>query len=206
MKKQNLFFSLMLFLIFVIPVYTASGASESENILDISAMLTNLNYREIQSGMVIDSEKGTIPGIELSFSHQPSSSILFLRGITNLSYGSLDYNGGTWGGTALAFSHNSTLFNLEGDIGLCIGSKKILILYSGVGHTFWNRGMSNSTPGDYDEHYSLYYLPVGVILNIKQDGDLSFSIHASLRYMFSGTVPAFFSGINPGFNDVALNL
>lgn len=206
MKISNHFFILFILIILLFISPAAQGADKGDDIFDISLMLTHFYYKEITNNMILDSETGYLPGVELTYVHQPSDSNIFLRASTNLSYGDLKYNGSTWGGTPLSFIHSNTTFNIEGDIGYAFGRKKIFIPYIGIGHTYWYRGINSSTPGDYSETYSLYYFPVGLVINLIQNGDVNLSIDGAVRYMFNGTVTAFFSGMDPGFNDVGLNL
>jgi len=211
LRKQRLSILIVLLLFLIIPEYYASASQDNDNFLDIGLMLSNYNYKEIDiDGTTLDSETGALPGAELTFSHQPSNSNLFLRGSSNISTGNLTYNGAncnldTNRCTPISFSHPNTFFNIEGDIGFFLGENKTFVLYSGIGHTYWYRGTSGG-PGDYSETYTLYYFPTGIIVNIIPSKVINISIDASLRSMFSGKVTAYFSQSYPSENDVALTL
>lgn len=186
------------------PVYKPGG-------VQFSAGAKSFDYQELgDSGNVIDSEKGVLPAFNLSGTFQQTPDSWFVRGDMDYARGKTRYDGATWGGTPVSRSRPAQILNFEGNLGVVFYSNPGRFYfkgYTGLGYHDWQRGdKESSTDGFYDEDYSWFYFPVGVILEPHFTDTVSAAFELEGKLMFAGKLKGYFSHLNSAFSDVEVGL
>lgn len=164
---------------------------KNEMILGISG--TKVHYQEFIKGEVLDGEYSDYEdmlGFNYSYSRKLSNDFKFLLD-NQISFGSTDYKGQTWGGDKISFTQEKVkISNIQLGIQYQLFDNDLISidLKNQLGYRNWYRGKSDYV-GSYEELYKWIYLTFGAdfnfhinsILNIGIGFDYNKALDASLE-------------------------
>lgn len=191
----------------------ANSLDQVNNSARFSFIIRNVNYKEIstQRGqtLVLDSNKGTIPGLGLSLTH--TFSWIYLATQMNMTQGETPYTGATQQGNIPINNPNapSFIFNTSGNLGIVLstGDHFAFIPYADIGYHSWERSslpartvVGGPTEGG-QENYHNDFWGGGLRLEALLGHSTVLSFFGTLGrtfngYLFNPKTPAF-----PGQND-----
>jgi len=148
-------------------------------------------------------EKGIMYGLVGSYTYHKK---LMLKAEAKGSYGKLDYEGGTWGGTPLTIK-NIPDYMLEfrglGGYDL-VASKNIIITpYTGIAYRYLNDNMHKKYFGGYEREANYIYSPIGMEFFIDFGTGWSLRLIPEYDLFWRGEQKSHLSDVDPGFNDAS---
>lgn len=173
-----------------------ANAFNYDNNFTIGVSGLKMDYTEVDSsGSFLDKDSSNlsdIVGIEASLSFPLSKNF---NGNIYGSYhnGSSSYDGATWGGTPLSFTHTDvTIINMEGTIDYDLIEKShssplSMKIKTGLGYRNWDRGMSDYV-GSYNEIYSWAYGIIGTNLSYDLNKNVNIGLNFDYKKSFYGNL------------------
>jgi hypothetical protein len=179
--------------------------------IEFSLMYNYFDYKEDLPAPKKSTEQGWLPGFYLGLDYNKRDD-LYSKIFFEFSFGNLKYDGTTQLGTPIAFTDDNYqfLFRGEWDIGYNFAATKdiAIIPYVGYGYRYWSRGQATvtSTYSSYNEKYYWHYIPVGIRADIDISKKLAIEPNVGLRLMFYGRMTAYFTDLDPKYNDPEFKL
>jgi hypothetical protein len=175
---------------------TAKGLYKGAN-FDLMAEISSIKYEE--PGLM--EEKGMMYGIVGSYAYHND---LMLKVEGRFSYGKVDYEGATWGGTPVSANNiGDYLFDFRGLIGydFAVLNATALTPYIGFGYRYLNSN-SHKDPGFYERKSNYIYIPIGVEAVTNLNNGWSWGAAIEYDFFLWGKQKSYLSDLLPGFNDV----
>ncbi len=178
---------------------------------EFSLMYYKFDYKEDLPSPFKSTESGWLPGVYLGWNYNKKNAV-YSKVFFEFSYGDTEFDGNTQAGTPIKFKEDNHqfLFRGEWDIGFNFAVTNNISIkpYTGYGYRQWARGYPKITETymSYKETYYWHYIPVGIGADFKIGERLSIEPNAGLRIMFYGKMVAYFSDLDPGYNDPKFKL
>lgn len=163
------------------------------------------NYFEYQEPDVDVKVDGFMYGVIGSYTHHDKNKLM-VHASLELSGGTLEYDGQTWGGTPV--KEDTLDWIVEGRflvghdyfLGGPIGYRRHFITpYIGLGLRYWYNDTEGS--GGYAREVRYWYFPIGMKINGRLSDHWKWRINAEYDFFLGGRVKSHFSDVHPGFND-----
>lgn len=148
---------------------------KADNALTLDAGATYLDYTETQGGTTLDTEKGWLPTVGLSFGMLafPNAPIpnLYVHLDARASFGSTNYNGGLCDQFGNCIPYQSTTNDqiFTGDLQLgrafALGRFVMLTPYAEIGYRYWSRDLTGI--GGYNEDYKNWDAMGGLLAQVS---------------------------------------
>jgi hypothetical protein len=178
---------------------------------EISFMYYKFDYKEDLPAPFKSTENGWLPGVYIGWYYNKKNAI-YSKVFLEFSYGDTEFDGTTQAGTPIKFTddNHQLLFRGEWNIGYNFGITKDISIkpYTGYGYRQWDRGYAKvtATYTSYKERYYWHYIPVGIMADFNIGDRLVIEPNVGLRIMFYGKMTAYFSELDPGYNDPEFKL
>ncbi|HVO64927.1 MAG TPA: hypothetical protein VMT12_00460 [Syntrophales bacterium] len=178
---------------------------------ELSFMYYYFDYKEDLPAPFKSTESGWLPGVYIGWYYNKKNAV-YSKVFFEFSYGDTEFDGTTQAGTPIKFKEDNHqfLFRGEWDIGYNFGLTKDISIkpYTGYGFRLWDRGYAKRTAAytSYKERYYWHYIPVGIMADFNVGDKLSIEPNAGARIMFYGKMTAYFSEVDPGYNDPEFKL
>ena len=145
-------------------------------------------------------EDGFMSGVVGSYSYH-SDSKLMINTSLKYSFGELDYDGQTWGGTPITEDADDWIVECRGLVGYdyVLNGKHLITLFTGIGYRYWNDDID--TPGGYEREIQYWYSPIGVKTVSPLSDKWTWGLTAEYDLFWSGKVKSHLSDVHPGLND-----
>jgi hypothetical protein len=148
-------------------------------------------------------EKGIMYGLVGSYTYHKG---LMLKAEAKGSYGKLDYDGSTWGGTPLTIKHiPDYMLEFRGLGGYDLLTSKAIIItpYTGIGYRYLNDNPHKQYFGGYERESNYIYSPIGMdfIINFETGWSLRQIVEYDL--FWRGQQKSHLSNVDPGLNDAS---
>lgn len=183
----------------VLMSFSSIAAADINTIRDVNDKITvllsaqNLDYKEYRGGEILDSEKGTVPGVELSiplaknyiFDHE------YLKLNLSAYKGKTDYvgqymvGGAGYGSVRAKDNARITNYGLRYQKGFELSSQSLVSPYFEVSSRNWLRGLNT-----YEETYKHSYYGVGVLGQISFTNNFVLSLDALYGKTFNSRIEA----------------
>ena len=158
-------------------------------------------------------ETGWLPGIFLGWNYNKKNDV-YSKVFFEFSYGDTKYEGTDQTGTIpVTFDNDNkqVLFRGEWNIGYNFAVTKNISLrpYVGYGYRNWSRGettLRSNGITSLKERYYWHYLPVGLSAEYNVGDKFFIEPNVGMRWMFFGEMRAYFSEVDPGYNDPEFKL
>lgn len=139
------------------------------------------------------SEKGALPGIDLSYEVQPYRGAWFVKINSTLTRASTQYDG-----TSFSLDQSGPVKPTTGTTSNRFIDARIVgggqlgefAPYAGIGRTLWSRGNGEVVNGviSFPEDYSWFYAPVGIRWRHELGSSWRIGADASVQIMFGGQI------------------
>lgn len=178
---------------------------------EISFMYYKFDYKEDLPAPFKSTENGWLPGVYLGWSYNKRNTV-YSKVFFEFSYGDTEFDGTTQAGTPIKFTddNHQFLFRGEWNIGYNFGLTNDISIkpYTGYGYRQWDRGCAKvtATYTSYKERYYWHYIPIGIMADFNIGDRLVIAPNVGLRIMFYGKTTAYFSDLDPGYNDPEFKL
>lgn len=169
-------------------------------------VVNHFEYEEPDVDVTVDGFMGGVIG---SYTHHDKNKLM-VHASLELSYGSLDYDGQTWGGIPVKedsddwivegrflFGHD---YYLRGPMGY---RGHFITPYIGLGLRCWYNDTEGR--GGYAREVRYWYFPIGMKINGHLSDHWTCTINAEYDFFLGGRVKSRFSDIHPGYNDPAVD-
>jgi hypothetical protein len=177
-------------------VKTTSFAPLPRHSFEFGPELSYIQYEEPD----VMKEKGMMYGIGASYAYHNK---LMLKGEGKFSFGFLDYEGSTWGGTPLTINNiPNYMWEFRGLIGYDFAVFKATTItpYLGLGYRYLNDNSQQKSSSGYKRESNYLYCPIGIeaVTNFNN----GWSMGAAIEYdvFLWGKQKSHLSDIDPGFN------
>jgi hypothetical protein len=181
----------------------------ADNAVSLDLGGSYLDYTETQGGATLDTEKGWLPTIGLSFGMLafPEAPIgnLYLHLDGRASLGSSHYNGGLcdqFGNcTPYQSSTNDKIFSGDGQLGraFTLGHYFMLTPFAEIGYRYWSRDLTGT--GGYTEHYYNWDAMGGLLAQLSPTPHWVFSLSGAAGKTFDASMSTYgITGSNETFN------
>lgn len=173
----------------------------SEHNFEVSLGSSHFEYEEPEVDMQID---GFMYGVVVSGTHHNNNKLM-LNGSFDLSYGSLDYDGQTWGGTPVKEDTRDWIVELRGSVGydIFLHRNHLITPYIGLGFRYWNNDIEGS--GGYEREVKYLYSPIGVKTISRLSHNWKCGINVEYDLFLWGQVTSHLSDVHPGFSDPSVD-
>lgn len=164
----------------------------------ISASISYFDYKEDSIDMEID---GPMFGIAGRYDFHDTYSRLMVGLQGELSYGSTDYDGSTWGGAPVTEDSDDMIVELRGLAGLDFrpGSDWLLTPYLGLGYRYWYNDIKGT--GGYTREVQYFYLPLGLEVTRRLNANWRLRLTTEGDLLLSGAADSELSDVFAGLND-----
>lgn len=172
-NKQSILFSTVMGL--AIGSLSLSAQAGTQDILSannqagIQLTMQHMDYSETYQGVLLDTENGNVPGIDLSVSVMKDLWLGndYLQAEYAYSSGKTDYvgsyQGGSYGSLVAKSGAEINDFSIRYGKGYVASQTVMLTPYGEFGYHQWDRNVGDGIPGGYMEHYSHKYLAFGIL-------------------------------------------
>jgi len=148
-------------------------------------------------------EKGIMYGLVGSYAYH---KVVMLKAEARGSYGKLDYDGSTWGGTPLTIKHiPDYMLEFRGLAGFDLSASKNLTItpYTGIGYRYLNDNSHKKYFAGYERESNYIYSPIGIEFIINFETGWSLKEITEYDYFCWGKQKSHLSDVDPGFNDAS---
>jgi len=164
---------------------------------DLKAEISTIRYKEPD----LMQQKGMMYGIVGSVAYHND---IMLKAEGRFSYGQVDYDGATWGGTPVSANNiNDYLWEFRGLVGydFAVLSSTILTPYIGLGHRYLNDNMQKHS-GGYERKSNYIYMPIGLEVVTYLNNGWSWGAAIEYDLFLWGKQKSYLSDLLPGLNNV----
>jgi hypothetical protein len=178
-------------------VKTTSFAPLPRHSFEIGPELSYIQYEE--PGVM--KEKGMMYGIGASYAYHNK---LMLKGEGKFSFGFLNYDGTTWGGSPMTINDiPNYMWEFRGLIGydFAVLETTTITPYLGLGYRYLNDNSQQKSSSGYKRESNYYYTPIGV--TVTNDLKNSWIIGLTVEYdlFWKGIQKSYLSDLDPRSNN-----
>ncbi|MFH2069324.1 MAG: autotransporter outer membrane beta-barrel domain-containing protein [Candidatus Omnitrophota bacterium] len=143
-------------------------------------------------------EEGVLVGLKASYAHRRK---LMLKAEAEIGFGTVSYDGSTWGGDPVTADGGDYKWELRGLVGYDFVKGTVLLTpYTGIAYRYLNDQLSGV--GAYERESNYYYSPIGLEINKEFANGWSWNTTLEYDIFWNGLQVSHLSDVDPGLNDI----
>jgi len=168
---------------------TAHAWVYKANILEIGYSLHSYEYSEDLEAPLKSDENGTVPGLIAKYHHRWPGNLYFMIS-AEVSKGHTDYDGSYQDGSPAVSKTDNTFHRYELSLGHTFWptNHTTITPYAGIGTGLWKRELADGSAIEYQEKYSMNFIPVGLIFVYEPTPWIAFSLEGAYHYTYGSQI------------------
>jgi len=146
------------------------------------------DYKEDVPAPLKSTEYGFLPAVRAEYEQGFDGLPFLAKYLCRFAAGNTTYDGSYQDGTPVQLKTDNLFINIDAQIEYEVNTVTgdTVCLYTGIGYSFWNRGLGGSSP--YDERYSWFHVPIGLKKDYVISPEIEIGFDAALLIMFGGRI------------------